>query len=131
LISNYIFGVECETVSGDPTAPVAAHNAMWRVIVGVFPPAALAWPPCSRSCRQWPLWSPSGFDVVSPWNWRCSPSGIRWPFSVGSGPADRGFVKATACWLRARTVAIYIRGPSAWAAGGRFDVHKLMGLLSA
>jgi hypothetical protein len=34
---------------------------VWCIIVGVYPPAALAWPPCSRSCLQWPLWSPSGF----------------------------------------------------------------------
>src|SRR5271167_1729033 len=29
---------------------VAAHNAVRRVIVGVFPPAALPWRACSRSC---------------------------------------------------------------------------------
>jgi len=36
------------------------------------------------------------FLVASLWNWRCWLSDIRWPFSIGSGPADRGFVEATA-----------------------------------
>ena len=62
-----------------------------------FAPTALSWPACLRSCPQWFLWSPSGFGVEPPWNLRCWPSGIRWPFSTGSGPVDRGLVELTAC----------------------------------
>jgi hypothetical protein len=62
-----------------------------------FATTALSWPPCLRSCPQWFLWSPSGFGVEPLWNWRCSLSDIRWPFSIGSGQAERGLVQVTAC----------------------------------
>ena len=61
-----------------------------------FATTALSWPPCLRSCPQWFLWSPSGFGVEPLWNWRCSLSDIRWPFSIGSGQAERGLVQVTA-----------------------------------
>ena len=38
----------------------------------------------------------SGFGVEPLWNWRCSLSDIRWPFSIGSGQAERGLVQVTA-----------------------------------
>ena len=62
-----------------------------------FEPTALSLPACFRFCPRWLLWSPSGFGFEPRWNLSSWRSDIRWRFSAGSGPVDRGFAEAIAC----------------------------------